>query len=82
MNPALTGEALRRARNIPSVGKRPTVRVIIEFCPETGECELMAPTNPLMFYGILKIAETTYQRMQPPPPAPDPPADSTDGGKQ
>lgn len=76
-NPALTGDALRRANNVPVVGAKPTVKVIIEFCPETGECQIMAPSNPLMFYGILKIAEKTFDNMQRQPQ----PAPADDGGK-
>lgn len=80
-NPAMTADALRRAANVPSVGARQKVRMIIEFCPETGECEITAPANPLMFYGILKIAEKTFDRMQQQPAPPAPPANGNDGGQ-
>lgn len=80
MNPSLSPSALRRAANVPAVGQRQTVRMIIEFCPETGECEITAPANPLMFYGILKIAEKTFDRMQQ-QPVPTAPANGNDGGQ-
>lgn len=77
-NPAMTGDALRRAAgSVPTVGaKRPTIKVMIEFDPETGDCEILAPNNPAVFYGILKVAEKTFDRMQAKP------APGADGGKQ
>lgn len=79
-DPTRTGDAIRRAAgNVPTVGaKRPTVKVVIEFCPETGECEIMAPGNPVLFYGILKVAEKTFDRIQEQAGQPAP----SDGGKK